>query len=151
MPKVLVSDALAPQGLEILERAEGIEVEYRPGLAPGDLLEAIADADALVIRSGTKVTEDVIAAAPSYSRLDSVTGETTPLPGLDTEEGREILRNWLSCRVPVVERTEPMERDGHVPFGSVVSVTRPISRAVAASTGSPVSTSCSAQPSPTKR
>jgi D-3-phosphoglycerate dehydrogenase len=60
--KVLVSDTLAPQGLAILEEAPGIEVDYRPGLPPGDLIEAIADADALVIRSGTKVTADVIAA-----------------------------------------------------------------------------------------
>ncbi len=64
MPKVLVSDELAPQGLEILERARGMQVDYRPGLAPGDLLQAIADAEGLVIRSATKVTSDVIAAAP---------------------------------------------------------------------------------------
>ena len=64
MPKVLVSDSLAPRGLEILERAPGIEVDYRPGLDPGDLLVAIADAHGLVIRSGTKVTADVIAAGP---------------------------------------------------------------------------------------
>ena len=63
MPKVLVSDSLSPQGLEILERARGLEVVYKPGLAPGALLESIADADGLVIRSGTKVTGDVIAQA----------------------------------------------------------------------------------------
>ena len=63
MPKVLVSDELAPQGLEILERARGMQVVYQPGLGPGDLLQAIADADGLVIRSATKVTADVIAAA----------------------------------------------------------------------------------------
>ena len=62
MARVLVSDELASQGLEILERARGIEVDYRPGLSPGELLTAIADADGLVIRSGTKVTADVIAA-----------------------------------------------------------------------------------------
>ena len=64
MPKVLVTDSLAPQGLEILERAEGIEVDYKPGLSPGELAEAIVDADGLVIRSGTKISADVIAAAP---------------------------------------------------------------------------------------
>ncbi len=63
MPKVLVSDELAPQGLEILERARGMQVAYRPGLPPGDLLAEIADVDGLVIRSATKVTADVIAAA----------------------------------------------------------------------------------------
>jgi len=62
--KVLVSDKLAPQGIEILEASPQLEVDYRPGLDPGQLLEAVADAEALVIRSGTKVTADVIAAAP---------------------------------------------------------------------------------------
>ncbi len=60
MPKVLVSDSLAPQGLEILKRTPGLEVDYRPGIAPGDLLEAIRDAHGLVIRGDTKVTADVI-------------------------------------------------------------------------------------------
>jgi len=63
MARVLVSDSLAPQGLAILEQARGIEVDYAPGLAPADLLERIRDADGLVIRSGTKVTREVIASA----------------------------------------------------------------------------------------
>jgi D-3-phosphoglycerate dehydrogenase len=63
VPKVLVSDALAPQGLEILQRAPGLDVVNAPGLAPSALLEAIRDVDGLVIRSGTKVTRDVLEAA----------------------------------------------------------------------------------------
>ena len=63
MPTVLVSDALADAGLEILEQARGLEVVNRPGLSPEELLEAIQSADGLVIRSGTKVTADVLAAA----------------------------------------------------------------------------------------
>jgi D-3-phosphoglycerate dehydrogenase len=63
VPKVLVSDTLAPQGLEILERARGMQVVYQPDLSPDALRAAIADADGLVIRSATKVTADVIAAA----------------------------------------------------------------------------------------
>ncbi len=63
MARILVTDTLAPQGLEILEAAPRSEVDYRPGLSPGELLEAVRDADALVIRSGTKVTADVVAAA----------------------------------------------------------------------------------------
>ena len=63
MSRVLVSDSLASQGLDVLRHAQGVEVLDRPGLSPGDLLEAIADVDGLVIRSGTKVTSDVIAAA----------------------------------------------------------------------------------------
>ena len=60
MAKVLVSDSLAPQGLEILEHARGLEVDYAPGLAPAELLERIRDAEGLVIRSGTKVTREVL-------------------------------------------------------------------------------------------
>ena len=67
MAKVLVTDSLAPRGLEILERAEGVEVVDTPGLSPGDLLEAIRDVDALVIRSGTKVTSEVIEAGEKLS------------------------------------------------------------------------------------
>ena len=60
MAKVLVSDSLAPQGLELLEQARGLEVDYAPGLAPADLMDRIADAEGLVIRSGTKVTREVL-------------------------------------------------------------------------------------------
>jgi D-3-phosphoglycerate dehydrogenase len=60
MAKVLVSDSLAAQGLELLEQARGIEVDYAPGLAPADLLERVRDAEGLVVRSGTKVTREVI-------------------------------------------------------------------------------------------
>ncbi|MCG8592727.1 MAG: phosphoglycerate dehydrogenase [Proteobacteria bacterium] len=63
MTKVLVSDALAAQGLEILRQTPGLEVVDRPGLSPGELLDVIGDVHGLVIRSGTKVTADVIAKA----------------------------------------------------------------------------------------
>ncbi|HVN40235.1 MAG TPA: phosphoglycerate dehydrogenase [Myxococcota bacterium] len=62
MRKVLITDSLAPEGFEILAKAQGLQVVDAPGLSPADLLAAIADADALVIRSATKVTKDVIAA-----------------------------------------------------------------------------------------
>jgi len=60
--KVLISDPLAPECAAILSDA-GFEVIERPGLSPEALVEAIADCDALVIRSGTKVTADAIRAA----------------------------------------------------------------------------------------
>ena len=63
MVKVLVSDKLAPQGLEILEHAPGFTVVAEPGLKGDELLAAVADAEGLVIRSETQVTAEVIAAA----------------------------------------------------------------------------------------
>jgi D-3-phosphoglycerate dehydrogenase len=58
--RVLVSDTLAPQGLEVLEQAPGIELDYRPGLTPAELCQAVAGAEGLVIRSATRVTAEVI-------------------------------------------------------------------------------------------
>ncbi|HEX2733854.1 MAG TPA: phosphoglycerate dehydrogenase [Polyangiaceae bacterium] len=63
MAKVLVSDTLSEDGLAVLKRAPGIEVEYKPGLSEDALAEAIGGFDALVIRSGSKVTAKVLAQA----------------------------------------------------------------------------------------
>jgi D-3-phosphoglycerate dehydrogenase len=67
--KVLITDSLAPQGLAVFEREAGLTVEYKPGLDPADVRRAIADADALVVRSGTKVTAEILEAG---SRLKVV-------------------------------------------------------------------------------
>jgi D-3-phosphoglycerate dehydrogenase len=61
--KVLVSDSLAEQGVTVLDQASGIEVVNKPGISPDELLELIPDFHGLVIRSNTKVTADVLAAA----------------------------------------------------------------------------------------
>ncbi len=63
MARVLVSDSLSKEGLEVLAKAEGIEHDYKPGLSEDDLAAAIPGYDGLVIRSGSKVTAKVIAAA----------------------------------------------------------------------------------------
>jgi len=59
--KVLVTDPLAQQGLDVLRASSALDVVEAD---PGDVLTAIADADGLIVRSGTKVTKAVIAAAP---------------------------------------------------------------------------------------
>ena len=59
--RVLLSDSLAPQGMEVLRRyAPRIQADSRPGLAPAELAAAIGPYDALLIRSSTKVTRDII-------------------------------------------------------------------------------------------
>ncbi len=63
MPKVLVSDSLSKDGLAALEGTEGLTVDYKPGLSEDELVEAIKGVNGLVIRSGSKVTAKVIAAA----------------------------------------------------------------------------------------
>jgi D-3-phosphoglycerate dehydrogenase len=60
--KVLITDPIADAGVERLREA-GHEVELAYDVEGEALLEAIADANALVVRSGTEVTEEVLAAA----------------------------------------------------------------------------------------
>jgi D-3-phosphoglycerate dehydrogenase len=60
--KILVTDPLAPQGLERFEQA-GFEAHLRPGLKGEELRRAIAGYDALVVRSGTRVTAEILEAA----------------------------------------------------------------------------------------
>ena len=60
MSKVLVTDAIAPEGLELLGTAA--EVDVKRGLQESELVETIKDYQALVVRSETKVTPAVIRA-----------------------------------------------------------------------------------------
>jgi D-3-phosphoglycerate dehydrogenase len=61
MSKVLVSDPIDQAGIDILSQVA--QVDLRPGLAPEELVNVIGEYDALMIRSGTQVTAEVIAAA----------------------------------------------------------------------------------------
>lgn len=61
MPKVLVSDPIDQSGLDIL--AQVAQVDVKTKLPPEELVQLIPNYDALMIRSGTKVTSEVIEAA----------------------------------------------------------------------------------------
>jgi len=61
--KVLVSDNLGEIGVKMFQEADGIDVDVKVGLAPEELKKIIGNYDALVIRSATKVTEDILDAA----------------------------------------------------------------------------------------
>src|SRR5436190_2360358 len=62
MGRILVTEEIAEGGLARLREA-GHEVDVRLGLSPEELLDAVRGADALLIRSATKVTEPVLDAA----------------------------------------------------------------------------------------
>ncbi|RYI88492.1 MAG: phosphoglycerate dehydrogenase, partial [Acetobacteraceae bacterium] len=64
MPKVLISDKLSPASVEIFKR-RGIEVDFKPGLSPAELRAIIAPYDGLAVRSATKVTRELMEAAPN--------------------------------------------------------------------------------------
>jgi D-3-phosphoglycerate dehydrogenase len=61
MTKVLVSDPIDQAGIDILSQVASVDL--RPGLSAEELKGIIGEYDALMIRSGTTVTADIIKAA----------------------------------------------------------------------------------------
>jgi D-3-phosphoglycerate dehydrogenase len=62
MTRVLIADDLSPRAAEIF-RERGIEADVKVGLSPADLESIIAGYDGLAVRSATKATAKIIAAA----------------------------------------------------------------------------------------
>jgi D-3-phosphoglycerate dehydrogenase / 2-oxoglutarate reductase len=63
MKRVLVSDAMAIEVAEILGNTPGVKVDVKTGLNPEELKAVIRDYDALIVRSATKVTAEILEAA----------------------------------------------------------------------------------------
>lgn len=80
MHKVLVTEALSCEGLERLR--ERTQVDVREGLSPQDLLACIGEYDALIVRSRTKVTAQVLQAA---TRLQVVGRAGSGVDNIDVE------------------------------------------------------------------
>lgn len=60
MPRVIVLDTLAQEGLDLLAAARGIEFEVRTGLKGDALRSALAEFDGAICRSGVKITADAL-------------------------------------------------------------------------------------------
>ncbi|MGH2351614.1 MAG: phosphoglycerate dehydrogenase [Chloroflexota bacterium] len=81
LPKILVADPLAEAGLDILRQEAQVTVQT--GMSPAQLLEVIGEHDALVVRSETKVTKDVLAAG---HKLRAVGRAGVGVDNIDVEE-----------------------------------------------------------------
>jgi D-3-phosphoglycerate dehydrogenase len=88
--RVLVTDSLQEVGVDTL-RAEGLEVEVIPTLPPSELARRIGPYAGLVVRSATKVTAEVIEAAPALE----VVGRAGV--GLDNVDVEAATRRGVVC------------------------------------------------------
>jgi D-3-phosphoglycerate dehydrogenase len=61
MLKILISDKLAQEGIDLLKSMADVEPVVRVGLSEDELVKVIGEYDGLIIRSGTKVTAKVLA------------------------------------------------------------------------------------------
>jgi D-3-phosphoglycerate dehydrogenase len=62
MPKVLIADQMSPKAAEVF-RSRGVDFDEITGLSKEELIKIIGNYDGLAIRSSTKATKDVLAAA----------------------------------------------------------------------------------------
>jgi D-3-phosphoglycerate dehydrogenase len=67
--RVLVSDPISEKGVDALRNAPGISVDVNTGLKPDELLKIIGDYHGLVVRSETKVTAELLAAAKNLKAV----------------------------------------------------------------------------------
>jgi D-3-phosphoglycerate dehydrogenase len=83
MFNVLISDKLGDDGVAVFTEADDISVDVRTGLSESELVDAIVDYDALVIRSGTQVTAPVLKAS---ERLKVVGRAGVGIDNVDVDE-----------------------------------------------------------------
>ncbi|HEY0966221.1 MAG TPA: phosphoglycerate dehydrogenase [Opitutaceae bacterium] len=62
--KILVADKISPKGVAYLRQQPGFEVVEAYGSSPEKVLELVKDVHAIAVRSETKITREVFAAAP---------------------------------------------------------------------------------------
>ena len=61
MIKILITDKLATEGIDLLKSMDGVEPVVKTGISEDELAKIISDYDGLIIRSATKVTAKVLA------------------------------------------------------------------------------------------
>ncbi len=86
MKKVLVADPVSRDGLDILRSGSDIEVVVKDDISPEDLLKEIEQYDAIIVRSRTKVTREVIEAG---ERLKVIARGGVGLDNIDQETAKE--------------------------------------------------------------
>ncbi len=117
--RILVTEKISPEGLDAL-KAGGAQVDVRLDLDKAALLEALPAYDALVVRSATKVTADVIEAG---TRLRVVGRAGSGVDNIDvdaaTQRGILVVNAPASNNVAVAELT----------IGLMISLARQIPQA----------------------
>ena len=98
--KILVSDTLAPEGLAVFKNAPGFEVDVRVGLKPDELKKICEIYDGWVIRSGTRITAELIEAAKNlkvigragvgYENIDAEAASKKGIVVMNTPGGNNV-------------------------------------------------------------
>jgi len=98
--KILISDPLGDGGLDVFKNQPQLKIDVRIGLKADELKKIVADYDAIIVRSGTHLTKDIIQEAKRLKVIgragvgvDNVDLETATKQGvivMNTPEGNTI-------------------------------------------------------------
>jgi D-3-phosphoglycerate dehydrogenase len=125
--KVLVADKISPKGVAYLRQQPGLEVVEAYGSSPDKVLELVKDVHAIAVRSETKITAQVLAAAPLLKvvgragvGVDNVDVEAATTRGvivMNTPSGNtiataELTFTHLLCGARPVPQAAASMRDG---------------------------------------
>src|ERR1035438_7295901 len=104
--KILVADSVSERAVDILREQESWEVVFLPKKTGANVAEEIIDADALIVRSATKVTAQLLAKA---ERLRVVGRAGTGVDNVDldaaTQKGVVVMNTPGGNAVSVAEHT----------------------------------------------
>src|SRR5829696_2013043 len=108
MPKVLIADELSPRAVEIF-RARGVAADVATGLGPVELRARIAAYDGLAVRSATKVTAELIAAAGALKVVGraGIGVDNIDVPAA-TERGIVVMNTPYGNAITAAEHTVAM-------------------------------------------
>jgi D-3-phosphoglycerate dehydrogenase len=115
-PKVLVSDSIDNKGIEKLKRA-GFEVDVDPAISKEQLIKVIPKYDALVVRSRTKVTKEIIEAG---ERLKAIGRAGVGVDNIDVQAAEE--RGIIVLNTPEA----PADAVAELTIGLILSLARGI-------------------------
>jgi D-3-phosphoglycerate dehydrogenase / 2-oxoglutarate reductase len=107
--RVLLSDKLAQEGIDVLKRFPQLQVDIKTGLKPAELAAIIGPYHALVIRSATKVTKEVIDGAQSLKVIGraGVGVDNVDIPAA-TRRGIVVMNSPLGNSVTTAEHALSM-------------------------------------------
>ena len=111
MYRVLITDSLSPAGLQILQRIPGIEIDNRGSqkMTSEQLREALSQADGVIVRSGYKLTPDIL---KDQKRLKAVVRAGVGVDNIDlpaaTREGIVVMNTPAGNTISTAEHTIAM-------------------------------------------
>jgi D-3-phosphoglycerate dehydrogenase len=100
--RIIICDAIDEIGISILKKA-GLVVDYKPDVVHDELISSVRDCDVIIVRSRTKITKDIIDAAPNVKiiarvgvGLDNIDTNYADTKGIKVLNAAEAAMNAVS-------------------------------------------------------